>query len=179
MSNIHGFSEGTHNRNHNIDQKSDTSSDPLNGMECSICIEKLVDPVMTSWGHIFWYGWLNNWFDNTAGDIVCPTCRVKVDRKALVHILGDSKEHDHRYNQEGAQPQRTTLQIIWAAVVVIFTSGFGVMPLLEFLKLGQFFGDRPALHHDQALFERRNEKIAKTTLVVVLMVLILFMLFAL
>ena len=55
--NVHGFNDGPQQRNNNQQDEDEKDRDPLQGLECSIWVEKPIQPVMTKWGNTqtSWY----------------------------------------------------------------------------------------------------------------------------
>ena len=166
---VHSFNEQPSQRKAQPPPK----SDPLDGLEWLIWLEKPTQPIMTKWGHIFWYGWLDNWLKRTVGSIVCPTWKDKINRNELMPVFGNIKpEQDNRY-QEPAE-ELTTMGWIWKGICAIFLSGFGVLTVFKLLNLGQYFGDRNRRRNpNEPYFEGNRERNIKIALVFVLMMLIL------
>ena len=174
--NIHGINDGPSQRA-TAGDKNKPSSDPFEGLECLICVEKPVQPVMTKWGHVFCYACIDNWLKRTVGRIICPTCREPIDRETLEPILGNvNVEADNRYNT-GPAEQLTPLQWIWKSIVLIFTSGFGLLPALKFLNLGRYFGDGRRRNPNEPYFEGETERKMKIGITLVLVFLIFLKLF--
>ncbi|EGV63724.1 E3 ubiquitin ligase [Yamadazyma tenuis] len=65
--------------------------DLADSLECSVCAEIMVMPVISSCGHSFCYECCSSWFENKA---TCPTCRHELDTPPALNVV--LKDISHR-----------------------------------------------------------------------------------